>query len=129
MEGRQGLRYPRYSPALLRAGDPPTQSECKGNTMKQLLAAGLFVAGLLISSSGMAQQYQCILVCYPSRVYCFPAGSPLPPVTDICKPWLTGSTSQPLQAPSESTAAPSACSAQPVFNEETQAYEWEMACD
>jgi hypothetical protein len=97
--------------------------------MKQFTAAALLVTGLLISGTGMAQEYRCVLVCYPSRVYCVPAGSPLPPIVDICKPWLTGSTSQPLQAPSESNAAPSACSAQPVFNEATQAYEWEMACD
>jgi hypothetical protein len=98
--------------------------------MKQLFAAALFVAGLLISTPGTAQQYQCVLVCYPSRVYCFPAGSPLPPITDICKPWgPPTASSQVLQAPSESTAAPSACSAQTVFNEETQTYEWEMVCD
>ena len=30
---------------------------------------------------------------------------------------------------SQSTAAPSACSAQPYFDKDTQSYEWQMVCD
>ncbi|HZX77895.1 hypothetical protein [Lysobacter sp.] len=99
--------------------------------MKQFSAAALFVAGLLISGSGIAQNVRCVLVCSPPRVYCVPNGAQLPPIIDICKGYQTSTTLDQslLSAPAESTAAPSACSAQSVFNEETQTYEWEMACD
>lgn len=99
--------------------------------MKQFSAAALFVAGLLISGTTLAQNVRCVLVCSPPRVYCVPAGSPLPPIIDICKAYQTSATLDQslLSSPAESTAAPSACSAQSVFNEETQTYEWEMACD
>lgn len=103
--------------------------------MKQSVVAALLLAGLLVPNAGNAQQgYQCYLVCNPPRLICVPAGSSLPPYNRIClygpQSAAQEDLSQPaLAAPSQSTAAGSACSAQSVFNEDTQTYEWEMACD
>ncbi|GAA5082941.1 hypothetical protein [Lysobacter panacisoli] len=101
--------------------------------MKQFVVAVLLLAGLLGSGAGMAQQYQCVLVCNPPRVYCVPAGSPLPPIVNICKPYQMGAATETsaLTAPSQAAATTpqSACQAQSTFNEDTQSYEWQMVCD
>ncbi|MGO4222275.1 hypothetical protein AB4Y64_10530 [Lysobacter sp. TAF61] len=101
--------------------------------MKQSVVAALLLAGLLSPHAGFAQSIQCTLICNPPRMFCYPAGT-IPPFNRICPQNLNGSAPAPateplLAPPSQSTAAPSACTAQPVFNEETQTYEWEMDCD
>lgn len=98
--------------------------------MKQFVVTVL-LAGLLAPASGMAQEgYRCVIVCNPPRVYCVPNGSQLPPIINICKPYQVSSETSLLSAPSDAATAPqSACSAQSVFNEETQTTEWQMVCD
>ncbi|MDI9237797.1 hypothetical protein QLQ15_02585 [Lysobacter sp. LF1] len=101
--------------------------------MKQFVVTVL-LAGLLAPAAGMAQEgYRCVVVCNPSRVYCVPNGSQLPPIISICKPYQVGASTETslLTTPSEAaaTAPQSACSAQSVFNEETQTNEWQMVCD
>lgn len=101
--------------------------------MKQFVVTVL-LAGLLAPAAATAQEgYRCVLVCNPPRVYCVPNGSQLPPIISICKPYQVGASTENsvLTAPSQAAATtpPSACSAQSYFNEETQSYEWQMACD
>jgi hypothetical protein len=100
--------------------------------MKQLLLAALSLAGLFVPGFAFAQ-YDCFLICTPARVYCQPSGAPMPPIYKLCG---TGSdapapdslaSSLGISAPAQT--APPACSAQQVFNEDTQTYEWQMACD
>ena len=99
--------------------------------MKQSVVAVLLLAGLLAPHASVAQSIQCTLLCNPPRMVCYPAGT-LPPVNKVCGRSASAETpaEQPaLTAPSQSTAAESACSAVSVFNEETQSFEWEMDCD
>ena len=99
--------------------------------MKQFVVATLSLAGLLAPGVGMSQDMSCVLVCNPPRVYCVPAGSPLPPIYTMCK---TGPRSATTDGSDQLSSrqpddASGACSAQQVFNEETQTYEWQMGCD
>lgn len=101
--------------------------------MKQsLIAFGLIAAGALAPQVGHAQQ-QCVLVCDPTpRVFCAPAGS-LPTIIKYCR--TAGSNAVAADASDLSLApdlAPSgqnSCTAQEVFNEDTQTTEWQMVCD
>lgn len=96
--------------------------------MKQFVVAALSLAGLLTPAVGTSQGMQCVLVCNPPRVYCAPPGAPLPPIYTMCKTAYSETGQSGLVAQTESAQAP-ACIAEQVFNEETQAYEWQMSCD
>ena len=101
--------------------------------MKQLLIAAVSLAGLFVPALSAAQAYNCYLVCSPPRVYCVPAGAPLPPIQKICgvgsetpDPGTSFSSSLGSLAPAQTAPA---CAAQQVFDENTQTYEWQMVCD
>ncbi|MDR0183986.1 hypothetical protein [Lysobacter arvi] len=99
--------------------------------MKQTFLAVLILAGLFAPGFAFAQ-YDCFLICTPARVYCQPVGAAPPPIAKLC-----GVGSQTLQSESLTTlgdadsaqALPPACTAQQVFDEDTQTYEWQMICD
>ncbi|MBU8977479.1 MULTISPECIES: hypothetical protein [unclassified Lysobacter] len=99
--------------------------------MKHMLLAALPLAALFIPVSATAQAYNCYLVCSPPRVYCVPAGQPLPPIYKICGPSSGTPDTQSLSASLQpaASAPPPACVAEQVFNEDTQTTEWQMACD
>ncbi len=100
--------------------------------MKHMLLAAMMLAGLFVPALAHAQAFNCYMVCSPPRMYCQPAGTPLPPIQRICGSFSEASASDALFASLQSDAsapvAP-ACVAQQVFNEETQTYEWQMDCD
>jgi len=99
--------------------------------MKQLLLAALSLASLFVPGFVNAQSYDCFLVCNPARVYCQPVGAPTPPMYKLCAAGSKASAPDSLAASlrtSEAAQAP-ACSAQQVFDEDTQTYEWQMVCD
>lgn len=100
--------------------------------MKQsLFAIGLVAAGMLAPQTSLAQQ-QCIIVCNPPRLFCFPAGTQPPSLISYCRTAGSNSVTAPA---SESLASDlvvpdqNSCTAQEVFNEDTQAVEWQMVCD
>jgi len=100
--------------------------------MKQLLIAAALLAGLFVPGFVTAQSYDCFLVCTPARVYCQPSGVPSPPIYKLCGVGSGTSAPDSLATSfraSESAQAPPACSAQQVFDEDTQTYEWQMVCD
>ena len=98
--------------------------------MKQIVVATLSMAALLAPNIGASQEMQCVVVCNPPRVYCAPAGSPLPPIYDLCKrsPYSVAAEND-LSASLNHASAQPACSAQQVFNEDSQTYDWQMVCD
>lgn len=99
--------------------------------MKQMFLAALTLAGLFVPGFAFAQ-YDCFLVCTPARVYCQPAGLPPPPIYKLCG---VGSQAQAqslassLSTVDSAQAPPPACTAQQVFDEDTQTTEWQMVCD
>ncbi len=99
--------------------------------MKQFVIATLSLAGLLAPGIGNTQDMQCVLVCNPPRVYCVPAGSPLPPIYTMCKTTARSDAGQDsdLLSTQQPAATSGGCTAQQVFNEDTQSYEWRMGCD
>lgn len=98
--------------------------------MKQMLLAALLLAGLFVPGFAFAQ-YDCYLICTPARVYCQPSGSPTPPIAKLCgaNSLATQSFATALDTSDGSQAPPPACTAQQVFDEDTQTYEWQMVCD
>ena len=99
--------------------------------MKQFVVATLSLAGLLAPGIGAAQSSpQCMVVCNPPRVYCVPPGTPFPPIYSMCKTSYKLTSGIDLSVPAdEGASSQPACTAQQVFNEETQSYEWQMGCD
>ncbi|HEY0505419.1 MAG TPA: hypothetical protein VGD42_18195 [Lysobacter sp.] len=98
--------------------------------MKQFVIATLSLAGLLAPGIAASQDMQCVLVCNPPRVYCTPAGTPLPPIYTMCRTSSSQVGESSLSASTQQPASTeSACTARQVFNEETQTYEWQMGCD
>ena len=101
--------------------------------MKQMLLAALSLAGLFAPGFVNAQSYDCFLVCNPARVYCQPVGTPLPPMFKLCGAGSGAAAPDSLAASlgtqDAAQAAPPACSAQQVFDEDTQTYQWQMVCD
>jgi|GEM_PF-2254060 len=100
--------------------------------MKQLLIAALSLAGLLVPGFAFAG-YDCYLICSPARVYCQPSGAPMPPIYKLCGVGSGAPAPDSLAASLDTTQSaqspPPACSAQQVFDEDTQTYEWQMVCD
>jgi len=100
--------------------------------MKQLFLAALSLAGLFVPGFATAQSYNCFLICTPPRVYCQPVGVPVPPMHKLCGVGSGTAAPDSLSASlrtSDTQAPPPACSAQQVFDEDTQTYEWQMVCD
>ncbi len=101
--------------------------------MKQsLIAIGLVAAGMLAPQTSHAQQ-QCLLVCNPPRVICFPAGTQLPPLINYCRTGGSNSATAPAEELSLAsdlvTEGQNTCTAQEVFNEDTQTVESTMVCN
>lgn len=97
--------------------------------MKQsLFAIGLVAAGILAPQTSHAQQ-QCILVCNPPRVFCFPAGTQPPTLIKYCPTGYNSAPAVESLASDLAVEGQNSCTAQEVFNEDTQTTEWQMVCD